>query len=358
MIYNEEYHLNSEETDNSPEKEAEPSPAEHEGKVGHDDACCGTLNKEADIQAAEPEIEPTDSLPAPPPPASLVGAEPENEETPQTELPQTPPSCGPGGSPARSLSAPAKFAEACAVNQELWAPKMFRGKRWETVNTELMDLPFVEILVEKLQVAPVMVALGFIVLAFGFLLYGIGGQLVSALLGIAYPAYESFKAVEEFANMSDQSELYQRAASMQFWLTYWIVVAAVNTAECALYYMLVWIPFYYPMKVTFLLYLFWPRTRGANIVYHWFVSPFLKRNQKKIDATLEESSQKVRKSFSRAATGAVDASLGAGHKGVATVKRAMTAVGPGIATVRTIVGAEIARRRTRTETSVTSEDAE
>jgi len=353
MIYN-EWHYNSEETENSPEKEAEPSSAEHEGKAGHDDACCGTLNKEADIQPAEPEIEPTDSLPAPPPPASLVGAEPENEETPQTELPRTPTSCGPGG----SLLEPAKCAEACAVNEELWAPKAFRGKRWETVNTELMDLPFVELLVEKLQVAPVMVALGFIVLAFGFVLYGIGGQLVCTLLGIAYPAYESFKAVEEFANMSDQSELYQRAASMQFWLTYWIVVAAVNTAECALYYVLVWIPFYYPMKVTFLLYLFWPRTRGANHVYHWFVSPFLKRNQRKIDATLEESRQKVRKSFNRAATGAVDASLGAGHKGVATVKRAMTAVGPGIATVRTIVGAEIARRRTRTETCASSEDAE
>jgi len=338
MIYNEEDHYEREESVNSPEKVEESGPF----LTGQE------KEEDADIQSGEPEVEPNDLASPTPPPPLVDGAEPENEETRQTSLPQTPPSAGiPEG---QSSPKPAE--------EILWAPKFFRGKRWETVNAELMDLPFVETAVQKMQVAPVVVALAFFALVICFVLYGIGGQVVCTLLGIAFPAFESFKAVEEFANMSDQSQLYQRAASMQFWLTYWIVAAAINSAECMFYYLVVWIPFYYPMKLVFLLYLFLPRTRGANRVYHMFVSPFLKRNRHKIDATLEESGEKVRKSLSRAASGAIDVGLGAGQSGVATLRRSVSAVGPGIQTVRTLVNAEIARRRVSTSTSDVNEKDE
>ena len=42
---------------------------------------------------------------------------------------------------------------------------------------------------------------------------------------------------------------------MQFWLTYWIVVAAITSFECLLYYVVVWVPFYYPLKLGTLMYL-------------------------------------------------------------------------------------------------------
>eukprot|EP00434_Breviolum_minutum_P026722 symbB.v1.2.023618.t1/scaffold2174.1/size86949/5 len=173
--------------------------------------------------------------------------------------------------------------------------------------------------------------MGFLLLAITFLLYGIGGQLVCTVFGVAYPAFESFKAVEEFANIKDSEEIYRKAAGMQFWLTYWIVLAAITSFECLVYYVVVWIPFYYPLKLGTLLFLYAPHTRGANRVYHWFVSP--------------ESGKRLRKSVSNVASSAVDAGFGVGKQGVAQIRRGMTMVGPGIETVRHFVGSEIARRR-------------
>jgi len=261
-------------------------------------------------------------------------------------LPRTPP----GGFQEAKLNQAPRFAGG-----ELWAPPSLKGQKWEQVNSELNEIPLIRPLSERLQVAPVVVACGFLVLFVIFVLYGVGGQLVCTLFGVAFPAFESFKAVEEFANMKDGENTYKKASGMQFWLTYWIVVAGITSFECLLYYVLVWIPFYYPLKLATLMYLYMPQTRGANHVYNWLVSPFLKRNRDSIDHTIQESGKKLRKSVSNVANNAVDAGIGVGKQGVVRLRRGLTMVGPGIETVRHFVGAELARRTNR-EDPVESND--
>ncbi|CAE7634660.1 HVA22H [Symbiodinium sp. CCMP2592] len=265
------------------------------------------------------------------------------QETP-FPLPRTPP----GGVFAKPQQVP-----------ELWAPPFLKGRRCTQVNKELNEIPLIRPLSERLQVAPVVVGVGFLLLAATFLLYGIGGQLVCTLFGVAFPAFESFKAVEEFANLKDgddNANVYRKASGMQFWLTYWIVVAAITSFECLLYYVVVWVPFYYPLKLGTLMYLYVPQTRGANHVYNWFVSPFLKRNRDTIDKTIQESGKKLRKSVSNVANNAVDAGIGVGKQGVVRLRRGLTMVGPGIETVRHFVGAEIARRTHREESPKAQEE--
>eukprot|EP00913_Durusdinium_trenchii_P027859 g26121.t1 len=235
----------------------------------------------------------------------------------------------------RMDNGPRSFAQAEKAERkaERWAPTWLRGKRWDALNAELMlerlgfadqsEVPLIIPLAQRFQVAPVVVGMGFLVLAITFLLYGIGGQLVCTVFGIAYPAFESFKAVEEFANLKD---------------------------SCLFYYVVVWIPFYYPLKLGTLLYLYAPRIRGANHVYNWCVSPVLKRNRETIDHTLEEKTdrsiesgisdtgKRLRKSVSNVASSAVDAGFGVGKQGVAQLRGGMTMV-------RHFVGSEIARRR-------------
>lgn len=263
-----------------------------------------------------------------------------------TDLKPSPP---PSVVPPRTVSnVPRSFADAPS---DSWAPSWLRGKRWDAVNTELSEVPLIMPLARRLQVAPVVVGLGFLILAVIFFLYGIGGQLVCTVFGVAYPAFESFKAIEEFSSLKDPqdnvNQTYLKATGMQFWLTYWIVLAAITSFECLFYYVVVWIPFYYPLKLGTLLFLSAAKSKGAERVYNWFVLPVLKRNRQTIDDTLQESSKRLRKSVSNVASSAVDAGFGVTKQGVEQIRRGITMVGPGIKAARLYVGSELARRRSR-----------
>lgn len=254
-------------------------------------------------------------------------------------LPRTPPGSGVKAKPAME-----------AAGTWGWAPSWLRGQRWEVLNQELNGVPLIQIVVDYLAVAPVVVGFAGLVLCVAFLLYGVGGQAVCTMIGIAWPAFESFKVVEEFANIKDpdSSALFKQAAAMQFWLSYWIVCGVIATAECMSFYLLVMIPFYYPLKALALLYMFLPQTRGANRVYNWFVLPYLKRHQATIDSTVRvsmvESGAKIRRSVRTLSESAVDAGVGISKEGAARLRRAGSAVGPCFEAAKKMVGAELSRR--------------
>mmetsp|Transcript_28055 Transcript_28055/g.65170 ORF Transcript_28055/g.65170 Transcript_28055/m.65170 type:complete len:466 (-) Transcript_28055:156-1553(-) len=175
------------------------------------------------------------------------------------------------------------------------------SRTWERCDLELGEIPVVKAAADTLQVTPMVVAVATGASAMGFLLYGFGGQFLCTLFGVAYPAFESFKALEAFANIQEPSstDMYSKATSMQFWLTYWVVVAMLASFEYLFWIALIQIPFYFPMKLLFLLFLFSPMTRGSNTVYNWLVSPILRRNRHRIDTALEESNRKFSESAKR-----------------------------------------------------------
>lgn len=100
------------------------------------------------------------------------------------------------------------------------------------------------------------------VLLIFFNLFGLA-QPVSNLIGWGLPAYLSIKALESPSTNDDKQ-----------WLTYWIVYGTFNLIESvALRPILYWVPFYFVFKSVFIVWLFLPSTRGAEILYFNVLRP-------------------------------------------------------------------------------------
>eukprot|EP01023_Acetabularia_acetabulum_P056747 TRINITY_DN658_c1_g1_i1.p1 TRINITY_DN658_c1_g1~~TRINITY_DN658_c1_g1_i1.p1 ORF type:complete len:179 (-),score=21.02 TRINITY_DN658_c1_g1_i1:433-930(-) len=95
-------------------------------------------------------------------------------------------------------------------------------------------------------------------LGLGFTVY------LCELVGVLYPGYQSFRAIESAGSKDDTQ-----------WLTYWVVYAFVHAIEDVVIFVLEWIPFYYEFKLLFLLWLSIPQFQGATLLYTEFVKPFL-----------------------------------------------------------------------------------
>ncbi|XP_034681277.1 putative pentatricopeptide repeat-containing protein At3g18840 isoform X2 [Vitis riparia] len=91
-------------------------------------------------------------------------------------------------------------------------------------------------------------------------------------VGIVFPVYSTFKAIEK----KDQNE-------QQRWLVYWAAYGSFSLAEAFADKVLYWFPLYYHMKFAFLVWLQLPSTDGAGHLYMRHLRPFLLRHQAKLD---------------------------------------------------------------------------
>ncbi|KDO20562.1 hypothetical protein SPRG_22323 [Saprolegnia parasitica CBS 223.65] len=94
-------------------------------------------------------------------------------------------------------------------------------------------------------------------------------------VGVLYPAYASFKALETPATDDDKQ-----------WLTYWVVFSITSSAEEVAERVVSYLPGYYVLKCIFLVWLMLPKTRGAIIVYDKYLQPLLKQYEPLLDAKL------------------------------------------------------------------------
>merc|ERR1712154_303623 len=115
----------------------------------------------------------------------------------------------------------------------------------------------------------------FIILVF----FGIGAGSLCSIVGFVYPAFKSFEAIEN--KQKDDTQ----------WLIYWVVYAFFSVIEVFINLLLYWIPFYYAFKMAFLLWAMLPQTKGARFLYDSFLKDFLKKNESKIDAALNDAKQ-------------------------------------------------------------------
>lgn len=104
-----------------------------------------------------------------------------------------------------------------------------------------------------------------VVLSLSGLTYAVGGlKLVSDLISFVYPAYASFKAIDSGMPGDDTQ-----------WLTYWILFGGMSIIENTLTFVTEWIPFYFPIKLAFFVWLYHPHFLGAGLVYTKFLRPVL-----------------------------------------------------------------------------------
>ena len=124
-------------------------------------------------------------------------------------------------------------------------------------------------------------AIGVSTFAVLFLVWGVGAQFVTNLVGFAYPLYESFRSLNAAASSATTH-------SQQLWLTYWVIYALFALVESLTDFFLYWIPFYHLVKIAFLVWCFLPSTRGAEVIYVKVVEPVLVRYEGKIDSVGRE----------------------------------------------------------------------
>lgn len=98
------------------------------------------------------------------------------------------------------------------------------------------------------------------------------------VLGTLYPAYRSYKAIKN-------KDLREHVK----WMMYWIVFALFTTLETFLDVFVSWFPFYYEIKIIFILWVLSPATRGSSILYKKVVHPMLISREKEIDELIEKT---------------------------------------------------------------------
>ncbi|KAM4749571.1 receptor expression-enhancing protein 4 [Rhinophrynus dorsalis] len=129
-------------------------------------------------------------------------------------------------------------------------------------------------------------------------------RAVVLVFGLLYPAYSSYKAVKT-KNVRE----YVR------WMMYWIVFALFMTVETFTDIFVSWFPFYYEIKMAFVIWLLSPYTRGASLLYRKCVHPALSLREKEIDSYIVQAKERSyesvvsigRKGLNIAATAAVQA---------------------------------------------------
>ena len=106
---------------------------------------------------------------------------------------------------------------------------------------------------------------------------GIGNTYITCLLGVAYPCFMSFLALE--SNGADDDKQ---------WLTYWVVFGLFNILDQFAGFILTFIPFYFFLKLVFLVWLFHPSSQGATTIYNNYILPNMSQYEKHI-AGIEKS---------------------------------------------------------------------
>lgn len=100
------------------------------------------------------------------------------------------------------------------------------------------------------------------------------------MVGFVYPAYCSIKAIES-TNKDDDTQ----------WLTYWLIFALFKIIEGFADVFLSRLPLYFFMKMAFLVYLFYPTTQGAKVLYENVIKVYVV--PKVLPAGGEASNKKV-----------------------------------------------------------------
>ncbi|EFJ29474.1 hypothetical protein SELMODRAFT_451332 [Selaginella moellendorffii] len=101
-------------------------------------------------------------------------------------------------------------------------------------------------------------------------------RTASVGIGIGFPVYSTFKAIER-KNQAEQEE----------WLVYWTVYGCFTVAEIFSDSLLSWCPFYYHAKLVFLVWLQFPHNYGARHVFKVFLKPLFVKHKPQLDRIVE-----------------------------------------------------------------------
>ena len=112
-----------------------------------------------------------------------------------------------------------------------------------------------------------------------FVYLNIFDNLITNLVGTVYPAFWTMKSIETKGDDDKQ------------WLTYWVVFASFTIVDMFSAFIVKFVPFYFLMKIIFLIWLFMPNSHGATLVYHLLVVRVFKSFESDIDIAADKVKQ-------------------------------------------------------------------
>ncbi|KAI1197256.1 TB2/DP1, HVA22 family-domain-containing protein [Nemania serpens] len=133
------------------------------------------------------------------------------------------------------------------------------------LDRELAKYPILNNLEKQSSIPKVYAVIGVATLYFFFIVFNLGGQLLTNLAGFLIPGYYSLGALFSTSKTDDTQ-----------WLTYWVVFAFFTVIESVIS-VVYWFPFYYTFKFVFLLWLSLPAFSGAQLIFRSFLQPMLGR---------------------------------------------------------------------------------
>ena len=93
-----------------------------------------------------------------------------------------------------------------------------------------------------------------------FVYFNIFDSIITNLVGTVYPAFWTIKSLEQ--NLIEEQKK---------WLTYWVVFGSFIIVDMGSPVIVKFIPFYFVLKILFLMWLFMPGSNGCTIVYYLVV---------------------------------------------------------------------------------------
>ena len=106
---------------------------------------------------------------------------------------------------------------------------------------------------------------------------GIFGTLITNMVGTLYPGFSTIKTMEK--NPSKKKE----------WLTYWVVFGFFIIVDMFSGIIMKIIPFYFVLKILFLIWMFLPGSSGCYLVYYYVILKLFKSIEDKVDFFFSES---------------------------------------------------------------------
>ena len=156
-------------------------------------------------------------------------------------------------------------------------------------NKELMNKLGVHLnLIEKKTGQNPKIILGILGISLLFVLIGYLEKYITCIVGIVLPTYWSIKAIESNEGDDDKQ-----------WLTYWAVYAVFDFLDLFVGFILKIIPFYYILKLVFLVWCFMPNTQGALTVYNHIIKRFFIKYENKLDTLVNKVMEKSKETTSR-----------------------------------------------------------
>ena len=115
----------------------------------------------------------------------------------------------------------------------------------------------------------------FLAICVFFVYLGIMGSLITSLVGTLYPGFSTIKSIQKNTRKKE-------------WLTYWVVFGSFLIFDMFSNIIVKFIPFYFVLKILFLIWMFIPGSNGCKLVYEFLISKIMKPLEEIFDMFFKE----------------------------------------------------------------------